>query len=153
MDHHNHKRIYLAGPLFTQAERLWNKLLAEAMQRRNRNVSVILPQQESVKAISDDGIDFRKIMEICIDGIDDSDIIIAVLDGADSDSGTCFECGYAYAKNKTIIGIRTDMRSGEDNGLNAMLSQTCHHIIRFSPFQDAITDIDALAERILALIS
>jgi nucleoside 2-deoxyribosyltransferase len=33
------------------------------------------------------------------------------MDGADPDSGTCWECGYAY-KKKWIVLFRTDFRVG-----------------------------------------
>lgn len=35
----------------------------------------------------------------------------AVLDGVDVDSGTAWEIGYAYARGKPIIGLRTDFMS------------------------------------------
>jgi nucleoside 2-deoxyribosyltransferase len=33
------------------------------------------------------------------------------MDGADPDSGTCWECGYAYGRDKPTILFRTDARS------------------------------------------
>ena len=46
--------------------------------------------------------------------IDRCDIVIANLNpfrGKESDSGTVWECGYAYAKGKTIYGYMQDVRS------------------------------------------
>ena len=64
-----------------------------------------------------------------LDAINHSDAVVAFLDGADSDSGTCIEIGYAKAKGKLIIGVRTDFRAGEDRGLNLMVSNICTHLI------------------------
>ena len=44
----------------------------------------------------------------CVEGVDASDLVVAVLDGVDVDSGTAWEIGYAYAKGKPVIGLRTD---------------------------------------------
>ena len=142
-------RIYFAGPLFTQAERLWNHRLADTILKKNSALEIFLPQEEAKKAISENGIDFKKIKDICLKGIDSCDRVVAILDGADSDSGTCFECGYSYAMGKKIIGVRTDIRSGEDQGLNAMLNQSCSSVIHYSAEKDSEMDLEFLAEKII----
>jgi len=48
------------------------------------------------------------------------------MDGADPDSGTCWECGYAF-KQKPVIVFRSDFRRGEEPGkgsYNLMLTQS-----------------------------
>ena len=141
--------IYFAAPLFTQAERMWNRRLAETILKKSSAFEIILPQKEAKRAITENGIDFKKIKEICLEGIDSCDQVLAILDGADSDSGTCFECGYGYAIGKKIIGVRTDIRTGEDEGLNAMLNQSCHAVIRYSADKDSDMDLERLAEEII----
>jgi nucleoside 2-deoxyribosyltransferase len=48
-------------------------------------------------------------------GIDGCGIVLAILDGTDVDSGTAAEIGYATAKGKQIVGLRTDFRLSADN--------------------------------------
>lgn len=116
------KRIYLAGPLFSTAEQQFNYHLFEALI--NVGHTVFLPQEECK------GVAISEVFEICKRGLDTSEIIIAILDGADADSGTCWECGYAYANNKPIIAIRTDFReSGDIAGFNAMLYYSASKIV------------------------
>ena len=141
--------IYFAGPLFTQAERIWNRKLTETILKKSSAIEIFLPQEETKKAITENGVDFKKIQEICLKGIDVCDHVLAILDGSDSDSGTCFECGYGYALGKKIVGVRTDIRTGEDQGLNAMLNQSCNSVIRYSADNDSETDIGVLAEKII----
>lgn len=142
--------IYLAGPLFTQAERRWNANLATELRNRDGRITVLLPQQEVKRAINPDGkIDFKKVKEICLEGIDDADVVVGILDGADADSGTCFECGYAYGKGKKVIGVRTDIRAHEHEGLNAMLKESCHTVIELPAFRDEEKDLQELADKIL----
>ncbi|MEB3830907.1 nucleoside 2-deoxyribosyltransferase [Phormidium sp. CCY1219] len=115
--------IYMAGPLFTKAEVNFNQNLADTLTENGYRI--YLPQQEcaGVKAPEEQ-------FAICIRGIDKARIILAILDGTDADSGTCFEMGYAHAKNIPIVGLRTDFRgSGEHLGINLMLSNSCAHLL------------------------
>ena len=144
------KTIYFAGPLFTQAELMWNLRLADIIKSKRKDLEIFLPQEWGKEATTNGKPDFRKIFRICIDGIDSSDIVVAILDGSDSDSGTCFECGYAFSKGKPIIGVRTDIRGGEDNGINAMLNHGCNSVIHYESGKDLEKDLEKLALLIIA---
>jgi len=112
------KWIYLAGPLFTAAERQFNEALAQYIEQAG--FAVYLPQKEchGITKAND-------IFNRCIKGLDNAWCVVAILDGPDADSGTCFEVGYAYSKNIPVIGVRTDFRKSADDGhLNLMLSQS-----------------------------
>jgi nucleoside 2-deoxyribosyltransferase len=115
-------KIYLAAPLFTQVERKWNRDLAKAIEAGVPQCSVFLPQDIKVKHRFNDPRHFAVIFKSCIQAIEDSDALVAVLEGPDSDSGTAFEVGYAFARNKPVIGVRTDFRRGQEKGVNIMLS-------------------------------
>ena len=145
-------KIYFAAPLFTQAERIWNQSLANTIVEQDSKIEIFLPQAESDKAYINGSFDFASVQQICLNGIDASDVLVAILDGPDSDSGTCFECGYAFAKGKKLIGIRTDLRTGEDQGLNAMLNQSCTEIIRYAASNDEDNHIAILGNRIVAAV-
>lgn len=111
-------RIYLAGPLFSAAERDWNASLAAAL--RGAGHDVFLPQEQ------EPGKDAAGIFATDVGGIDWADGVVAIMDGADPDSGTCWEVGYSYRK-KPIVLVRTDMRSGMGSGgsgYNAMLAES-----------------------------
>lgn len=142
--------IYLAGPLFTQAERLWNKRLRDQLSRLYPNAEIILPQIQAVNYIKDGAVNFKGLVQECIRGLDVADVIVAVLDGSDADSGTCWECGYAYAKGKPVVGVRTDLRGSEDDGLNAMLRRTCEKVIYYPAVNE---DVSNLAKKIFANVS
>ena len=120
--------IYLAGPLFSLAERRFNEEFAKALERSILPSMVILPQDHAAKIDEADGFAERMYC-FALDAINHSDAVVAILDGADTDSGTCIEIGYAKAKGKLIVGVRTDFRSGEDRGLNLMVSNICSHLL------------------------
>lgn len=94
-------RIYLAGPLFSAAERDWNATLAAAL--RGAGHEVFLPQEK------EPGKDDAGIFAADLGGLDWAESIVAIMDGADPDSSTCWEVGYAYRK-KPIVLVRTDLR-------------------------------------------
>lgn len=121
-------KIYLAGPLFSLAQRDFNSLLVNALKRKIPNCTISLPQ-EYAKTIIGKAAFVEDMFNYCVNLIAESDVIVAVLDGPDADSGTCVEIGYAYSLKKPIIGIRTDLRASEDRGVNLMVSKACTEII------------------------
>lgn len=127
-------KVYLAGPLFTQAEVNWNKAFAEALTKRG--YSVILPQETARPFVSETGIDAKGIFNRNRDDLESADVVIAILDGADVDSGTAWEVGYAFARGKPVLGIRTDFRRGgdaTDAPVNLMISESVIHIVVAAP--------------------
>lgn len=124
-------RLYFAGPLFTQAERAWNREVAAALQAAGH---VVFLPQTAVKAI--ETLHADAIFRVDVDGVRTAEALVAILDGADPDSGTCFECGLAYALGIPIVGVRTDFRAGGDalpgqvlSTINLMLSQAVTSIV------------------------
>jgi nucleoside 2-deoxyribosyltransferase len=140
--------IYFAGPLFTHAEWRWNADLAARL--RDAGVDVVLPQERAEAMLrGTEPFDARSLFSRNIDAIRRADVVVAILDGADADSGTCWECGFAFALGRPVIGVRTDFRGGGDDSehqINLMLSKSCRSIITASPgMRD---DISWLALRI-----
>ena len=110
-------KIYLAGPLFTTPEREFNAQLASRLRALGHEVFV--PQENPASARTGAAI-FHKDLE----GLDWADGVVAIMDGADPDSGTCWECGYAYATKKPVVLFRSDFRGSgdaDDIPYNAML--------------------------------
>ena len=116
------KTIYLAGPLFSEAEQDFNRKLRDILVKRG--FSVFLPQEDSNDTTS---MRHAQKQEYVFDknckAIDNSDIIVAVLDGgSDVDSGTAWELGYAYSKGKVVLGLKTDFRTlGSEGTVNLMM--------------------------------
>lgn len=123
------KTIYLASPLFSHAELEYNRKLRDLLLKKG--FSVFLPQEDAEDAsVEREKQNQGTIFETCVAGINSSNIILAVLDGVDVDSGTAWEIGYAYAKGKPIIGLRTDFRSLSDGIVNLMVEMTVDALAR-----------------------
>ncbi len=135
-------KIYLAGPLFTEAERDWLRNLKEEIEElaesQGKQVNVIWPYELATQ-FEIESLGNKAKLEIfsrCKSHLDTADIIIALLDGPQVDDGTAWEMGYFYAKRRPeqkIIGIRTDFRrAGESRGavVSAMIECSCNLIVR-----------------------
>jgi nucleoside 2-deoxyribosyltransferase len=133
--------IYLAGPLFTEAERDWHRktkgLLLEQALQRGQAVEIVWPYElitpEEIAAL---GVGSRaEIFRRCKTELDRTDVLIALLDGTQVDDGTAWEIGYFFATKAaeaTIVGIRTDFRrAGESEHaiVNAMVEMACDLIV------------------------
>ena len=116
-------KIYLAAPLFSEAEREFNAKIAGIL--REKKYAVHLPQEVGDDSSTRDEAETGRIFEYNLKALDECDIVVAVVDGADADSGTAWEIGYAYAVKKRIILLRTDFRRvGRSEAVNLMLEES-----------------------------
>jgi len=116
-------RVYLAAPLFSEAERNYNRAVAGLL--RENLFDIFLPQEtgdDSESRIKEDQV---RIFSDNLRALKNADIIVAVIDGADADSGTSWEMGFASALKKPVIALRTDFRmSGIHEKVNLMLEES-----------------------------
>ena len=103
-------KIFLSGPLFTAAEREFNRQLETLLKKAGHDVW--LPQDKDAKPRAAVPI-FVKILK----GLQAADVIVANMDGPDPDSGTSWECGYSYASGIPVIAFRTDSRKQRNTKL------------------------------------
>lgn len=116
-------RIYLAAPLFSEAERSYNTALAQLLKKHLFDVYV--PQDAGDDSARRDHIEHRRIFDSNITALQKADAVVAIIDGADADSGTAWEMGYAAALNKPVFALRTDFRRvGTHEHVNLMLEQS-----------------------------
>ena len=98
-------KIFLAAPLFSEAERKFNSRIARKL-RKDGHV-VWLAQETFTREATHE---HKEIYETSISMLKESDAVVAVLDGPTVDAGVAYEMGFAKALNKPIIGLRTDLR-------------------------------------------
>ena len=116
-------RVYLAAPLFSQAERDFNTSVARLL--RAHLFEVHLPQDAGDDSDTRDIQEQERLFLFNKKALEASDVIVAIIDGADADSGTAWEMGYAVALGKQVIALRTDFRRiGHHEHVNLMLEQS-----------------------------
>lgn len=119
------RRIYLAAPLFSNAEREFNKKLKTQL---SPTFDVYLPQEDGMLIVDliKRGVSFeqasQQVFSADLAAINKCDVLLIVLDGRSVDEGAAMELGYAYSLGKVCIGLSTDPRTLLPNGQNPMIS-------------------------------
>ena len=134
-------RLYLAAPLFTEAERAFNLVLARALEAAGHDV--YLPQRDTPPA--QDAERTTKIFYSNLAALRNAQAVVAVCDGSQVDDGTAWEIGYAYGRSIPVFGLRTDVRVGQrsDEPINLMVLESLNqlsptieqlvHTVRYTP--------------------
>lgn len=113
-------RVYLAAPLFSEAERAYNCSVAALL--REHLFSVHLPQECGDSSAERSADHTQNIFTENLAALSEADLVVAVIDGSDADSGTAWEMGYAYAQGTPVVALRTDFRQvGATEQVNLML--------------------------------
>lgn len=118
-------RIYIAGPLFSDAEIKYNECLDEFLVEKG--FKTFLPQRDGYKLSEllangfSTSIAMKQIFDRDMEEIRKSDILVLILDGRVPDEGACVEVGYAYGIGKECIGLKTDSRALMSNLDNPLI--------------------------------
>ncbi|MCL7414705.1 MAG: nucleoside 2-deoxyribosyltransferase [ANME-2 cluster archaeon] len=116
------KNVYLAAPLFSEAERDFNVRLRDELEKIG--LEVFLPQEHS-NDTKDERHRQENIFRKNREAIERAELMVAVLDGVDVDSGTAWEIGYAHARGLPVYGLRTDFRTlGIEGTVNLMIERS-----------------------------
>lgn len=110
--------IYLASPFFNDSE-LENVKRAEKILM-SRGFDVFSPRLNEVREnISNKALWSEQTFENDRVAIDKADAVVMLYYGGYSDSGTAWECGYAYAKGKPVVVVQLGKNS------NLMVHEGC----------------------------
>lgn len=95
-------KIYLASPLFTEHER--EQIITHANYLRSRGYEVYVPMEHQIESAWDltNHEWARKVFEEDVKAIKECDEVHCLYYGLYSDSGTAWECGFAYGINKPV---------------------------------------------------
>ncbi|WP_253489196.1 nucleoside 2-deoxyribosyltransferase [Methanocalculus alkaliphilus] len=122
-------RVYLAAPLFSEAERRYNEFIRDILA--THCFEVYLPQEAGDDSASRHHQTMQEIFASHAEALGNTDWVVAIVDGADADSGTAWEMGYAHALGIPVVALRTDFRSaGHNEHVNLMLEQSSTVVTR-----------------------
>lgn len=113
-------KIYLASPFFNEKE-LENVKIAEKILTE-RGFSLFSPRLNEVRTDENTQQSWWSKETFMNDKkfIDWADVVVMLSYGGYSDSGTAWECGYAYGTNTPVVVVQL----GEDS--NLMVHEGCH---------------------------
>lgn len=126
------RAVYIASPLFSEAEQRFNEELARSL---SASFLIFLPQRDGkllvdlIERGADPQAAKREIFENDLAALRRCDAIVPVLDGRTIDEGVAFELGIAHGLGKVCIGLQTDPRrllpSGNNPMIDCALSEIC----------------------------
>lgn len=122
-------KIYLASPFFNEKE-LENVKIAEKILKE-RGFSLFSPRLNEVRTDENTQQSWWSKETFMNDKkfIDWADVVVMLYYGGYSDSGTAWECGYAYGTNTPVVVVQL----GEDS--NLMVHEGCHSNITLEEFK------------------
>jgi Nucleoside 2-deoxyribosyltransferase len=104
-------RLYIAGPLFSEAERSWLDQLAARL--RSEGFDCFVPHENFAKLVD---VTLEEVYRIDAEGLRSANALVAWLDGTMVDDGTACEIGMfaelvrSGGHYRGIVGIATDLR-------------------------------------------
>lgn len=119
-------KIYLASPWFKDHERVMYKGILEKM--RSEGLEVYAPIEHEIANAWDLPNDVwgRKVFQEDIEAIKNCDEVWVLNFGMYSDSGTAWECGFAYGIGKTVRQLTYDFT--EDKTFSLMMVNGCEEV-------------------------
>lgn len=114
-------KIYLASPFFNDSE---IENIHQAVEiLKDKGLEVFVPMEHDVENRDELTNDrwAEEIFKIDRNGIDNCDAVVLLYGGMYSDSGTAWECGYAYATGKKVIVCCYNFEQ-----TNLMIVNGCH---------------------------
>ena len=120
-------KVYLASPFFNQEENnVYNNVIN--ILRDQENIDLFVPKEHTIPNAWDltNRVWAESVFAVDILGIQRADVVVVLNFGMYSDSGTAWECGYAYALGKKVVnvcvGYDKDFSLMMLNGTNCVVS-------------------------------
>lgn len=105
-------RVYLASPFFNEKELDYYEKVLKILE--SKDLKVYAPLKNEISRENKTKEQWAKqIFSKDIEEIKKADIVVMLFYGMYSDSGTAWECGYAFANNKPIIVVH--LHDGKSN--------------------------------------
>ncbi|WP_440451908.1 nucleoside 2-deoxyribosyltransferase [Ruminococcus intestinalis] len=114
-------KIYLASPFFNDNEIANIHRAAGILKAKGHEVFVPMEHDVENRESLTNAEWAKEIFKIDKGGIDDCDAVVLLYGGMYSDSGTAWECGYAYASGKKVIVCCYNIEQ-----TNLMIVNGCH---------------------------
>lgn len=119
-------KIYLASPFFNEGEL---EIYREAITLlRNEGHKVYVPQEHTIEdawSLPNAEWAWRVFLED-IAALEQAEVVMVLNFGMYSDSGTAWEAGFAYAKDKTVVQV---LCGGENATYSLMMMNSCDSIV------------------------
>ena len=99
-------KVYLASPFFDTEEKNVYQNVIDILRSQD-NIDLFVPQEHTIPNAWDlsNRVWAENVFAVDILGIQKADVVVVINYGMYSDSGTAWECGYAYALGKKVVNV------------------------------------------------
>ena len=139
-------KVYLASYSLSPAVRWWNQDLRQAVTGDNPYIEMLIPQEDL--DLDPAELTPRELQAAYEKVVDDAGAVVVVLDGIEHEAWTGFECGYARARGKYLLGIATSGPNEARTPFEAM----CDDVIVIDPAEDRHVLFASIAKQLNALL-
>ena len=143
---HHPMKLYLASYSLSPAVRWWNRDLRWAITDDNPYVEVLIPQEDL--DVDPAELTPRELQAAYEQVVEAADAVVVVLDGIENEAWTGFECGYARARGKYLIGIAVANNARSEP--RARFEAMCDDVVAIDPDEDRHLIFPALARELNA---
>ena len=103
------QNVYIASPFFNERE-IKNIEYAEKVLE-SKGIGYFSPMRHQASGTPGTPEWAEKLFKLDVDAINKADAVVLMYYGNYSDSGTAWECGYAYSVGKPVVVVHVDRES------------------------------------------
>ena len=140
--------VYLSAYNLSPAARWWNRELRRAITDSNPYVDMTIPQEDLDVDLN--AVSARAIQAAYENAIDSAEAVVVMLDGVENEAWTGFECGFARARGKYLIGVIAANPEPEKRA--SLFIAMCDELIEFQPGEDWQVMLNSIARQVSACL-
>ena len=146
---HRGVRVYLSAYSSTQPARWWNSQLRAAITEDNPSIEVSIPQEDLEIEYEQEQPEPGSEQSRYLEALQQADVVVVGLDGIENEAWSGFECGFAKACGKPLIGLEsTTGDGGAPSRGSASLVHACDEVIHYEQYEDVKHTIDCLGKAV-----
>lgn len=115
-------KVYLASPFFNEREvRIYNQVID--LLRSRASIDLFVPREHTIPNAWDlpNEVWAENVFAVDLLALQKAEVVVVLNFGMYSDSGTAWECGYAYATGKTVVNVVLDSHTNKENHYSLMM--------------------------------
>ena len=123
-------KVYLASPFFEAGEiAIYNKAIQ--LLRSQPDIDLFVPREHTIPNAWDlpNHIWAENVFSADLLALQKAEVVVVLNHGLYSDSGTAWECGYAYATGKVVVNVNIEYY---DTPFSLMMMNGCTTTVSFS---------------------
>lgn len=141
-------RVYLSGYSSSPSARWWNNELRQAITDDNAYVEVSIPQEDLQAHTARSHADPKALQQQYLDELERADVVVAVLDEIENEIWSGFECGFAKASGKPVIGLKVMVPENDATHGSSSLAHICDDVIFYEYSDETQQTINYLAKAV-----